>query len=233
MSRYGRVRLLLATAIVVLTGSVWVAARLQAKADTDSSRALEAGQKMLIAMLDQETGLRGYLLTRDRGFLAPYRAGQAAFERSLAIARHDARDGNDQALIARQVAAARTWQALAKGALARPEAARSVTAARSRKAEMDRFRAPIGASSATSNRTTSGSNPEQTAARWRSSLRSACSSPCSPGCSENGRRAALRSASGRWPSSAMRSRRLGPSARASTCCGATSSAGSRAHGQLS
>lgn len=141
MSRYGRVRLLLATAIVVLTGSVWVAARLQAKADTDSSRALEAGQKMLIAMLDQETGLRGYLLTRDRGFLAPYRAGQAAFERSLAIARHDARDGNDQALIARQVAAARTWQALAKGALARPEAARSVTAARSRKAEMDRFRA--------------------------------------------------------------------------------------------
>ena len=37
---------------------------------------LRASSDLLTAMLDQETGLRGYALTGDKAFLEPYELGQ-------------------------------------------------------------------------------------------------------------------------------------------------------------
>ncbi|MFD2233081.1 CHASE3 domain-containing protein [Phaeospirillum tilakii] len=44
------------------------------------------------AMLDQETGLRGFLVSGEDGFLAPYRAGHASFESALGRLRGLTRD---------------------------------------------------------------------------------------------------------------------------------------------
>jgi CHASE3 domain sensor protein len=41
---------------------------------------------MLTAMLDQETGLRGYALTKQSVFLAPYRAKELGRNRVEAVA---------------------------------------------------------------------------------------------------------------------------------------------------
>lgn len=46
-----------------------------------------AGQMLMTAVLDQETGARGYFQTRDVRFLAPYGAGPTAFARALAQSR--------------------------------------------------------------------------------------------------------------------------------------------------
>jgi len=57
--------------------AVWAPAADQ-RASSERSYTLTRGaQEMLTAMLDQETGLRGYILTADRRFLGPYREGRA------------------------------------------------------------------------------------------------------------------------------------------------------------
>ncbi|WP_238200010.1 CHASE3 domain-containing protein, partial [Methylobacterium tardum] len=64
------------------------------------------------AMLNQETGLRGYLLTGREGSLEPYRSGRLALDE--AISRLKVMIGNDAErtrLLADAVAAARSWQA--------------------------------------------------------------------------------------------------------------------------
>ena len=44
---------------------------------------MEAGRNALAAMVDQETGLRGYLIVGDKGFLGPYARGQERFARNF------------------------------------------------------------------------------------------------------------------------------------------------------
>jgi diguanylate cyclase (GGDEF)-like protein len=97
---------------------------------------------MLIAMLDQETGLRGYINTREISFLEPYRRGRAHLETAIAEERQYATDDNDDALIDRQLSAARRWQRLAEievAAVLGGEKPRTADALR-RRALMDEFR---------------------------------------------------------------------------------------------
>ena len=47
-------------------------------------KVLEDASQLSAAMVDQETGLRGYLLSGDESFLDPYRKGVAAFDRAFA-----------------------------------------------------------------------------------------------------------------------------------------------------
>ncbi|HYF84910.1 methyl-accepting chemotaxis protein [Azospirillum sp.] len=47
-------------------------------------RVLQTTDAVLAAMIDQETGLRGYLVSSDDAFLAPYRKGGQDFDRALA-----------------------------------------------------------------------------------------------------------------------------------------------------
>src|SRR5947207_1301143 len=110
MSRYGQIRLLLLAAILVIAGTVWTTGQVQADADSNSTHALNAGEQMLNAMLDQETGLRGFIITRRQEFLQPYRSGRDDLEKAIADARRSATDRQDSTLIRRQVAIARHWQ---------------------------------------------------------------------------------------------------------------------------
>ncbi|MEA2423714.1 MAG: hypothetical protein QOH13_124 [Thermoleophilaceae bacterium] len=136
-------RVLILSAIALMAAAVWGAGRVQSSSDDYSSRALDAGQKMLIAMLDQETGLRGYINTGRQEFLAPYRKGLTDFRTAAAEAQHYASDRRDAALIKRQTQTVDEWQALAEPEIADVAAGRdiaSVAAARQRKGLVDLFR---------------------------------------------------------------------------------------------
>ncbi len=87
MSTYARRRILLGLAVLVIGGSGWLIAGQQRSAVIGMQGQLRASNDLLTAMLDQETGLRGYALTGDKAFLEPYVAGQRDYERSLRQAR--------------------------------------------------------------------------------------------------------------------------------------------------
>jgi diguanylate cyclase (GGDEF)-like protein len=138
--------LLLVLGVLVSGLAVWAPAAEQRSSSERSYELTRGAQQMLTAMLDQETGLRGYVLTGDRRFLEPYRAGRvevAAVERTLL-----SRTAGDPALtdaVARSAQIAATWQQEADEtvSLVARRGARSSTTAASlrRKAIMDRFRA--------------------------------------------------------------------------------------------
>jgi diguanylate cyclase (GGDEF)-like protein len=142
MSRYGRIRVVLVAAIFAIAAAVWGVGRIQASADDFSTHAITAGQQMLIAMLDQETGLRGYINTRDERFLEPYRRGRGHLETAIADQRRYG-DAGDQSLIRDEVTRARRWQALAEDEVTAIQAGKrtEVADAVRRKGDMDGFRA--------------------------------------------------------------------------------------------
>src|ERR1700709_668327 len=54
------------------------------------------------SVVDIETALRGYVITRDRSFLGPYRAGiPAAMRRTARLVARTAGDGSEQAIARR------------------------------------------------------------------------------------------------------------------------------------
>jgi diguanylate cyclase (GGDEF)-like protein len=134
-------RVLLVSAIALIAAVVWGTGRIQSSADDYSTRAIAAGERMLIAMLDQETGLRGYINTHRQEFLEPYTRGNADFEKASAEARQHA-GPRDVELIQRQTLTAQRWQSLAGPTIASVSSGQSdsVAAARRRKAIMDQFR---------------------------------------------------------------------------------------------
>jgi CHASE3 domain sensor protein len=97
---------------------------------------------MLIDMLDQETGLRGYINTQSDAFLEPYRTGRRHLEVAIGEMRRYATDRDDPPFVNRQLTIARRWQALAEEELRQLQAGghSTVTSAVSRKALMDSFR---------------------------------------------------------------------------------------------
>jgi diguanylate cyclase (GGDEF)-like protein len=143
LSRYALIRVVLVAAIATIAVAVWGVGRIQSSADDASTHAITAGQQMLIAMLDQETGLRGYINTREIKFLDPYRVGRTHLETAIAEARRYADSGQDRRLIETQVGLARRWQRLAEVEVARILAGERPTTAdaEGRKSLMDRFRA--------------------------------------------------------------------------------------------
>ena len=69
-----------------------------------------AATNMTTAMLDQETGARGYLLTGNTLFLQPYTAGQQAYPAAYAEASRLVANATDRQLLRRQDAQAQLWQ---------------------------------------------------------------------------------------------------------------------------
>src|SRR3954451_8201260 len=62
----------------------------------------EAAVQMLIGMLDQETGLRGFVQTGQASFLAPFHSGREEEAVAVAAARHQADgDRRTEVLLAR------------------------------------------------------------------------------------------------------------------------------------
>src|SRR3954465_4361594 len=64
--------LLLVLGVLVAAVAVWAPAAEQRASSERSYTLTRDAQQMLTAMLDQETGLRGYVQTGDRRFPAPY-----------------------------------------------------------------------------------------------------------------------------------------------------------------
>ncbi|TXN03042.1 HAMP domain-containing protein [Methylobacterium sp. WL64] len=73
---------------------------------------LNVNASLITTMVDRETGLRGYLVTADPAFLAPYRSGTQAFDANLQRLRTLTSDNPaQQARIAEVETLAKRWQA--------------------------------------------------------------------------------------------------------------------------
>jgi diguanylate cyclase (GGDEF)-like protein len=114
-----RFKILVAASVLAIVGSVSLAAETQRSASESAFRHARNAQEMLTAMLEQESGARGFQLARRDEFLVPYRSGRRRFERAAQAARTSA-EGDDQVRtsLATQLAAARRWQAQAALAVA-------------------------------------------------------------------------------------------------------------------
>ncbi len=143
---YARIRLALGVVVFAMTAAAWVVSDTQSEAVRKANAHLRTSGELLTAMLDQETGLRGYDQTGLDEFLASYRTGRGDLARALV--RAHAQAGGDEtadALVRAQQDAATTWQLRAQEAVAKVASAgkhaSSPDEARARKALMDRFRA--------------------------------------------------------------------------------------------
>jgi diguanylate cyclase (GGDEF)-like protein len=139
-----RRRALLAVAVLTIAGTVWGVSQSQRSAADRAFAASRAGQQMLTAMLDQETGLRGFALAREEEFLAPFVVGQGAFDAAVASARRNL-DPSERTAFDEQVSTAREWQGLAQDEVARVRAHKNeavgLADVRVRKAVFDHYRA--------------------------------------------------------------------------------------------
>jgi diguanylate cyclase (GGDEF)-like protein len=125
--------------------AVFVTAATERGTALDGANAEAQSQQLLVAMLDQETGARGFFLTRDPVFLAPWYSGTREFSRALRTAAITDRGtpSLERALRVQASLAAR-WHADAESRIThmlhhggRPTMAESL----GRKALMDSFRA--------------------------------------------------------------------------------------------
>lgn len=135
-------------------------------------KVIMASNKLVEAMVNQETGLRGYLLTANRDFLAPYVQGASDFDRAMKEARQLTSDNPEQQSRLTDVGAlAQRWRdevaqpnvalmaAPATQADARASAAKGLG-----KALMDRLRAQAGAVISTENQLLARRQASQVAA---------------------------------------------------------------------
>jgi len=122
-----------------------------AKWQTHTYEVLDALDEALMGMVNQETGVRGYLVSADRGFLAPYTAGVEQYERGFAEAKRLTSDNPaQQARLDEMNRLALTWRnRIAEqeiGLMSDPttrEQARAMEASGAGKESMDGFRAKV------------------------------------------------------------------------------------------
>jgi CHASE3 domain sensor protein len=101
--------------VVLISGAIVFFANAQvrqANVARDRSRDILAQlDGFLIGMLNQETGVRGYLITGRRTSLEPYEAGGPAFEQAIFGLRASIESNEEQRrLLDRAEASAREWQ---------------------------------------------------------------------------------------------------------------------------
>jgi diguanylate cyclase (GGDEF)-like protein len=131
--------------VSLIGGTVLAAATIARNSAVDAARQQGASELMLTAMLNQETGARGFFQTFDPVFLQPYRAGTAAFAQALSESRRYA--GGDSALqraLSDEAQRSARWHADAQGQIDRLQSvdkSPTVGQALAGKATMDGFRA--------------------------------------------------------------------------------------------
>ena len=67
-----RLAAIIAVPVVLIACAVFATATIERDSALHAAEQQAAGQRMLTAMLDEETGARGYFETREPRFLAPY-----------------------------------------------------------------------------------------------------------------------------------------------------------------
>jgi methyl-accepting chemotaxis protein len=143
-----------------------------------STQVIRALDGFRAAMLNQETGLRGYLITGRDGSLEPYRSGRPALDEAIGRLRAlIGQDAERSHLLADAVAAARMWQAdIGEAAIrraadpaTRPDAVH-IEADGSGKQMFDTLREKLSAIEALEVRTQASQNASVTRARRNESL---------------------------------------------------------------
>jgi diguanylate cyclase (GGDEF)-like protein len=151
-SGIARTRATLAIAVVVIAAAVWGVSHTQRSTAERVFEESAAAERMLTAMLDQETGLRGFALTRERSFLEPFDSGERDFDAAADDARAHA-NGLQRRAIGGIERTADRWRVLAEqevALLARfPARPLRVDEALRRKRVFDSFRRQSAAFSAT------------------------------------------------------------------------------------
>jgi diguanylate cyclase (GGDEF)-like protein len=113
MSGANRTRLVLAVAVGVIALAVWVVSETQRSTAERVFDESHAAARMQTAMLDQETGLRGFALSRDRAYLQPFSDGTRDFDAAAAEASELAGEGEHRDRIDDAVRVATRWHELA------------------------------------------------------------------------------------------------------------------------
>jgi diguanylate cyclase (GGDEF)-like protein len=133
-------------AVVVVAAALVFGFQVQSNAAVRAAGRTQSAEAALVAMLDQETGMRGFLYTGQKVFLQPYVSGQADYKADrVLVTTAAAGDPTSVKLAAAEDTVARTWQAYAakiiatrgSGAITKNDIALALTG----KQAMDRFRA--------------------------------------------------------------------------------------------
>jgi diguanylate cyclase (GGDEF)-like protein len=136
---------LLVMTVLLIGGTVFAAATIARNSAVGAARQQTASELMLTAILNEETGARGYFQTRDSIFLQPYAEGTSAFERALLESRTGARgDPALQQALRDEAQIAAQWHAVAQAEIARLQTfgkAPTLSESLAEKATMDGFRA--------------------------------------------------------------------------------------------
>jgi diguanylate cyclase (GGDEF)-like protein len=139
-----RVAALIAIPVLLIACAVFATATIERNSALRAGTQEEAGQRLLTAMLDQETGARGYLVTRQERFLAPWYRGQAELAAALAESRSlSTGDAPLLQALDEQAQLSRMWHAAVAAEIARLRATGrrpSTEAAVFQKSNMDDFR---------------------------------------------------------------------------------------------
>jgi diguanylate cyclase (GGDEF)-like protein len=113
ISGSNRTRLLLAAAVAVAALAMWLVSETQRNTAERIFERSRAADRMLTAMLDQETGLRGFAVSRNEAFLEPYIRGGESFDEAVRDLREMIDDEGQRATVFSIVRTARRWQELA------------------------------------------------------------------------------------------------------------------------
>jgi diguanylate cyclase (GGDEF)-like protein len=145
MSGANRTRLVLAVAVGVVALAVWIVSETQRSTAERVFEESQAATRMQVAMLDQETGLRGFALTRRRAFLRPFMDGVREFSAAADDARAATTDAAQRRVIDGMVDTATRWRGLAEQEIGliglRPDRAQQLPGTLARKRLFDSFRA--------------------------------------------------------------------------------------------
>jgi diguanylate cyclase (GGDEF)-like protein len=139
-----RLALVVIVPVLVIAGAVFLTGEIQRNAASLGSERQVASQQLLTAMLDQETGARGYFQTRRAVFLQPWSQGTKAFSAGI-LRLQDLFDGDPELtrMLVVQDRRGLAWHARTAGAISTlQETGRSQAdaAAGQSKITMDKFR---------------------------------------------------------------------------------------------
>jgi diguanylate cyclase (GGDEF)-like protein len=109
-----RTRIVLAVAIAGVAAAVWGVSETQRSTAERIFNETQAADAMFKAMLEQETGLRGFALTRERPFLEPFTRGVREFNIATDDARALAGDDEQRRTIDGMERTANRWRTLAE-----------------------------------------------------------------------------------------------------------------------
>ncbi len=144
LSGIARTRVVLLVAILGVTAAVWGVSETQRSTAERIFNETRAADSMLTAMLEQETGLRGFALTRERRFLEPFIRGLREFNVAAEDARALAGSPEQLELMDRMTRTAKRWRRLAEQEVAivdnAPGRPLSVARVTKRKRVFDSFR---------------------------------------------------------------------------------------------